>query len=67
MAWNGAGSELEKLNDGINTKDATDSTSSGCFAEATARAGYTFSLDEAKIFLNNLLDKGPYTSGNLKL
>lgn len=51
----------------MNTKDAADNTKLDCFAEATARDGYTFSLDEAKIFLNNLLDKAPYVGGNLKL
>ena len=55
------------LNDGVNARDSQDNTSSNCYAEVTARAGYTFGIDQVKIFLNNLIDKAPYTNGNLLL
>lgn len=67
VTWTGTGSMLSALNDGINIQDSQDSTASGCFAQVDARAGYTFALDEVKIFLNDLNDKAPFTDGNLIL
>lgn len=65
--WTGTGLDLSKLNDGENTVDSQDNTSSGCYAQVTARDGYTFAVEEVKMFLNNLLDKAPYTDDNLKV
>ena len=65
VSWTGTGLDNSRLNDGENTQDSEDSTSSGCYAEVTARSGFTYAIDEVKIFLNNLLDKAPYTGGNL--
>lgn len=56
---------MTKLNDGVNTVDVIDSTSSGCMAQASARVGYTFSIDAVKIFLTQLIDKTPYIDGAL--
>ena len=67
VTWTGTGADLMKLNDGINTKDSVDATATNCYAEVSAKPGYTFQLDSVKIFLTNLLDKTPYTDGNLVL
>ena len=67
VSWTGTGLDNSRLNDDNNTQDSEDSTSSGCYAEVTARSGFTYAIDEVKIFLNNLLDKAPYTGGNLKI
>ena len=67
VTWTGTGADLMKLNDGINTKDSVDATATNCYAEVSAKPGYTFQLDSVKIFLTNLLDKAPYTDGNLIL
>lgn len=67
VQWTGTGSNPQALNDDVNTKDLSDTTSSGCFAEVSARPGYTFSIEEVKIFLNSLTNKTPYINGNLIL
>lgn len=67
VEYTGTGLDLSKLTDGINTQDSEDHSSSGCFAEVTAREGFTFSIGSVKMFLNDLLDKEPYTDGNLKI
>ena len=51
----------------MNTRDSEDNSSSNCYAQVTARDGFTYSIDQVKVFLNNLLDKSPYTGGNLKI
>ena len=65
--WTGTGLDLSRLNDGVNTKDSIDHTPQNCYAQVTASEGFTFAIDEAKIFLNGLLDKEPFTNGNLKI
>jgi len=67
VTWTGTVGDNTRLNDGVNTKDHIDTTATDCYAEVTAKTGFTFALDEVKIFLNNLLDKAPYTEGNLIL
>ena len=54
------------LNDGVNTRDSSDSTTA-CYAQVSAKDGNTFIIDEVKIFLNNLLDKTPFINDNLIL
>lgn len=67
--WSGSGSasELLKLTDGDNLNDYTDGTASGCYFSLSARSGYVFYVDEAKLFINDLTDKSPYIDGNLVL
>lgn len=67
VTWAGTGQDLLMLNDGVNTKDSEDSTATNCYAEVTAKSDHTFSLDAVKIFLNDLLNKTPYTENNLIL
>ena len=67
LHWTGTGSDLTRLNDGVNTKDSIDNTSQNCYAEITAKEGFTFAIDELKVFFNKLLDKEPYIEGNLKI
>ena len=67
VTWSGTGLDLSALNDGVNTRDSEDNSSSNCYAEVNAREGFTFAIDQVKVFLNNLLDKSPYASGNLKI
>ena len=67
VSWTGTGLDLSALNDGVNTKDSEDNSSSNCYAEVTARDGFTFVVDQVKLFINNMSDKSPYTGGNLKL
>ena len=67
VEWTGTGLDLNKLTDGVNTQDSEDNSSSGCFAEVTAKEGFTFAIEEVKIFLNDLISKEAYTDGNLKI
>jgi len=48
------------LTDGFLAVDHVDAASSGCNFGMTFKTGYTAVLDEAKIFLNNVLDKTPF-------
>lgn len=53
------------LIDYILTVDHTDSASSDCELGMTFKPGYNALLTEAKLFINNLIDKTPYVT-NLK-
>lgn len=61
VTWTGTGSssELTKLTDGNNLEDYSD-TNNPCSFTISAPAGYVYQISEAKIFINNLLDKTPY-------
>lgn len=61
LTWTGTGSasELAKLSDGDNLDDYSDSTNP-CNFEISAESGYVYQISEAKVFINNLLDKTPY-------
>ena len=61
--WTGSGStdELEKLNDGNNLDDYTD-TSAPCHFQLSADDLYVFQVEEVKVFINDLLDTTPYDS-----
>lgn len=60
--WTGTASaeELKKLSDGRNTVDMTDSTSTDCKFQIAYKAAHVGVLDEAKFFVNDLLDKTPF-------
>ena len=64
--WTGTASdtELAKLIDGKNMIDMTDSTSSNCYFQIEYKENHVGVLDEAKFFINRLVDKTPFV-GNL--
>jgi hypothetical protein len=67
--WTGSASasELAKAHDGINVKDIQGFAAGECDIQLAFRAGYVGVLEGAQFFINNLVDKSPYTDGNLVL
>lgn len=61
--WGGTASstEIAKLSDGNNLIDYTD-TAVPCYFEIAAEPGKVFQVEEAKVFINNLLDNTPYVA-----
>jgi hypothetical protein len=57
-------SETSKLTDG-NLKIDFSPAGGSCEVKATARAEHALVVEEVGIFINNLIDKGPYSDGNL--
>ena len=66
--WTGTATatELAKLIDGTNTIDMVDSTASDCYFQVAYKTDHVGVLDEAKFFVNSLLDKTPFVGLKLQ-
>ena len=60
--WTGTADakQLPKLYDDKNLIDYTDATAEACSFQVQYKENHVGVLDEAKIFINNLLDKKPF-------
>lgn len=60
--WSGTATaaELKKLVDGKNIVDMIDATATNCYVQVAYKTAHVGVLDEAKFFVNSLLDKTPF-------
>ena len=60
--WSGTATaaELIKLYDGKNIVDLTDATATNCYFQVAYKTAHVGVLNEAKFFVNHLLDKKPF-------